>query len=217
MGSTNENILKSLAVLEQNLIEINSAKEQVNNVVKSSSDLAKVVDSYNSSFESIAKNTESLLKEIKSINLETISKLSEQTKSFNNEVVKLTEFDFTNSFNTIEVKVIDKFNNDLQSSLKILEGKSTGLNVKIEELKSQILRLEKFDLKSNFNEILSTLTNYTANQNLEISKKHEALKVQNENIILQLNKQDDKIKTVFTFLYIIIGIIVIGTILNVIF
>ena len=56
MSITNENVLKSLAVLEQNLKDINSAKEQVDNVIKTSGNLAKVIESYRTSFESLSIN-----------------------------------------------------------------------------------------------------------------------------------------------------------------
>ena len=68
MSTTNENILKSLAVLEQNLKDINSAKEQVNSVVKSSSDLAIVIESYKSTFESLSVNVKAVLDDSKKFN-----------------------------------------------------------------------------------------------------------------------------------------------------
>jgi F0F1-type ATP synthase delta subunit len=68
MSTTNENILKSLAVVEQNLKDINSAKEQVNNVVKASSDLAKVIESYQTTFESLSVNVKAVLDDSRKFN-----------------------------------------------------------------------------------------------------------------------------------------------------
>ena len=105
MSTTSENILKSLAVLEQNLKDIDSAKLQVSKVVKSSDDLAKVIETYQLSFDGVSKNLKTVLNEIKSLNVETISALSKQTELFNNEVVKLSNLDFEKSFNTVLIEV----------------------------------------------------------------------------------------------------------------
>lgn len=146
MSTTSENILKSLAVLEQNLKEIDSAKMQVSKVVKSSDDLAQVVESYKSSFDSVAKNLKTVLSEIKSINTDTISTLSEQTKLFNNEVVKLTNLDFEKSFNSIKKDIVIQFEKDLKDKLSVLDDKSTAFN-------KEVSRLTEFDFRNSFQSI----------------------------------------------------------------
>jgi len=187
-----------LAALEQHLKEIDSAKIQVTKVVNSSQDLGLVIDKYKSNFEGIAIILKTVISEIKSVNLETISSLSKQTELFNNEVIKLsnidfensfisakkeflkqfekdlqerlfvldektinfgqqvqklTDFDFTNSFKSIEVKVIEQFEKDLQASLTKIEIKTKDIQYQINDLKSQIIRLEAIDLNAYFSKI----------------------------------------------------------------
>jgi len=180
MSNTNENILKSLAVLEQNLKDIHSAKEQVVKVVESSADLAQVIESYKSSFEGLSANVKDVLEESRNFNLDTIAKLSEQTDNFNKEVKRLIEFDFTKSFKSIETEIVKQFEKDLQAQLVAFDTKEKDLQVKIRELKNQISRLEVIDLEAHFakhqktlseifsaiNSVNLTLTNVTQSLNV---------------------------------------------------
>lgn len=304
MSTTNENILKSLAVLEQNLKDINSAKEQVNNVVKSSSDLAKVIQSYNITFESLSVNVKAVLEDSRKFNNDSIKKLSEQTTNFSKEIAKLTEFDvskslksiesetikhfqqnlskplnaldentkkikdevvkltefdflhsvknienkvsiqfeqnlikpidvldnqtkifkeevtrltafdFQNSFNKIEKEVVNQFNVHLKEQLLTLDNKGLELQSKIDEFKTQILRIEKIDLESYFNELLTTLSSQTNKQHIELNAKYEEVKSKTDNVILRFDQQIKEITTLRTLLFVTIGIIIIGIIIN---
>jgi len=261
MSTTNENILKSLAVLEQNLKDINSAKEQVNNVVKTSDNLAKTIETYQLSFESLSINVKTVLDDSRKFNLDSIAKLNEQTNNFSKEISKLTEFDvskslkaiesetikqfqqnlskplegldkqvqniekevaklteydFKESFNNLEKQVVNQFNADLKEKLVSLDNKSLDLQSKIDEFKAQILRIEKVDLESNFNNILTTLTTHTDKQSAEITKNYEEVRSQVENIILRFDQQDKETKTLKTLLFLTIGIGIIGMIITVI-
>jgi hypothetical protein len=259
MSTTNENILKSLAVLEQNLKEINSAKEQVNSVVKSSSDLAKVIESYKSTFESLSINVKAVLEDSKKFNNDSIKKLSEQTtnfskeiakltefdvskslksiesetiknfqqnlskpledldkqiKSIEQEVAKLTEFDFNNSFSNIERQVVNKFKTDLKEKLDILDNKAIDLQSKIDQFKAQISRIEKVDLESQFNNILTVLTTHSEKQSIELSRKYDEVISKSDSIILRLDKQDKEAKTLKNLVFVAIGIIIIGIVIT---
>jgi len=93
--SANDNILTSLAALEENLKDIVSAKEQVTEVVQSSKDLADVIASYKSSFEGLASNINQILDESKDLSLNVLSDLSKLTVNLKNEIsefAKLSEF-----------------------------------------------------------------------------------------------------------------------------
>jgi hypothetical protein len=146
MSTTSENILKSLAVLEQNLKEIDSAKTQVSKVVKSSDDLAKVIDNYRSSFEGVSQNIKTVLYEIKTVNLETISALSKQTELFNNEVAKLSNLDFERSFNSVKNEIVSQFEKETQKPLLILEEKAKKFD-------KEITRLTEFDFSNSIKSI----------------------------------------------------------------
>jgi uncharacterized coiled-coil protein SlyX len=185
MSNTNENILKSLAILEQNLKDINSAKEQVTNVVKSSGDLAKVIETYKSSFEGLAKNVQTVLEESRNFNLGTIKKLSEQTETFNKEVTKLTEFDFTKLFQSIEAEVVKQFEKDLLTRLAVFDKKAQDFQAKIDEFKAQISRLESIDLEVHFvkhQNTLKELSNHLSQQDNELN----SIKNQNKALLNEL-------------------------------
>ena len=146
MSTTSENILKSLAVLEQNLKDIDSAKFQVSKVVKSSDDLAKVIETYQLSFDGISKNLKTVLSEIKSVNLDTISNLSKQTELFNKEVDKLSNLDFETSFNSAKEEIVKQFEKDLKEKLIVLENKTTSFD-------KEVTRLTEFDFTNSFDSI----------------------------------------------------------------
>jgi hypothetical protein len=262
MSTTNENILKSLAVLEQNLKDINSAKEQVNNVVKSSNDLAKVIESYQTTFESLSVNVKAVLDDSRKFNNDSIKKLSEQTTNISkeidkltefdvskslksieietikhfqqnlskpledldkqitnikNEVSKLTEFDFKDTFTNLEIQVVKQFNTELKLKLDELDNITLNIQSKIDEFQKLITRIEQFDLDSHFKHLLTAITNHLDKQKNEIIKKYDEAISKNDKIILRLEQQDKESKTLRTILYLMIGIVIVGTILNLIF
>lgn len=143
MNTSNENILRSLAVLEQNLKDINSAKEQVNNVVKSSGNLAKVIESYQTSFENLSINVKTVLEDSRKFNLDSIAKLSEQTKNFSKEIAKLTELDVSKSLKSIESETIKQFQQNLSKPLESLDKHTKNIE-------KEITKLTEFDFKDSF-------------------------------------------------------------------
>lgn len=182
MSTTNENILKSLAVLEQNLKDINSAKEQVNSVVKSSGDLAKVIESYNTTFESLSVNVKAVLENSRKFNIDSIKKLSEQTTKFSKEIAKLTEFDVSKSLKSIESETIKHFQQILSKPLEDLDKQITNIQNEVTKLtvfnfKDTFTNLEKqvvSQFKTDFKEKLNELDNKT----LEIQSKIDEFKKQ---------------------------------------
>lgn len=182
MSTTNENILKSLAVLEQNLKDINSAKEQVNSVVKSSGDLAKVIDSYNSSFESLSNNVKAVLEDSRKFNNDSIKKLSEQTTNFSKEIAKLTEFDVSKSLKSIESETIKKIQQNLSKPLEDLDKQITNIKNEVTKLtefnfKDSLSNLEKQVVKQ-FNTDLKVKLDELDNKTLNIQSKIDEFKEQ---------------------------------------
>ena len=137
MSTTNENILKSLALLEQNLKDINSAKEQVNNVVNTSGNLAEIVETYQRSFERLSINVQAVLDDSRKFNLDSIVKLSEQTLNFSKEITKLTELDVSKSLTLIENETIKQFQQNLSKPLE-------GLDEQIKNIEKEISKLIEF-------------------------------------------------------------------------
>ena len=259
MSNINENILNSLAILEQNLKEINSAKNQVNNVVNTSENLAKVIETYQNNFESLSKNVNSILEDSRKFNIDSIEKLSKQTKSFSDEITKLSEFDFSKSlqfieseaikhfednllkpidalngqtkkieeevvklteinfqesFNKIEKEVINQFNTDFKKHLDIFDEKAQEIQIKINEFKSEISRLEEIDLKLHFNEILNSLTNLSITNQKQLLEELGTLVKQNNNLSNLFIQQKNELKNLKFILIAIIGILTISTIVN---
>jgi len=149
MSNTND-ILKSLIELQKSLEEIDSAKQQVLKVVDSSEALAQVIESYKSSFEGLSANVQTVFDESRNFNLDTITRLSEQTDNFNKEVTRLIEFDFTKSFQSIEQEVVKTFEKDLSEKLAVIDSKSQNLQEKVEDMQKQIIRFESIDLEAHF-------------------------------------------------------------------
>jgi|APEBP8051072266_1049373.scaffolds.fasta_scaffold02955_2 hypothetical protein len=164
MSTTNENILKSLAALEQNLKDINSAKEQVDNILKTSENLAKVFELYQASFEGLSKNVGVVLEDSRKFNNDSFLKLSEQ----------------------------------------------------IEVFKAQVLRLEKVDLKSNFNLMLTTLTNQTDVKYNQLFKEFETVKNFNDDLNLRIEQQNKNLNNIKYCLFLSIALLIMSIILNIV-
>lgn len=213
MSKKNDDILKSLAILEQNLRDIDSARLQVLQVVQSSNKIANVIEIYESSFDEVFVNLNTVLKEIKSINFDTISTLSKQTVLFEKEVNRLTDFDFTNSFYSIEKHVVKQFEKDLKIRLGMIDEQSIELQEKIDDFKSQLTRFEKNDLQTSFNNLLKDLINYYDKANLELSKKLELTISKSDEIILSLDKHKKESETLKRLLFVVIAMITISVLL----
>lgn len=216
MSKTNEQILKSLVVLEQNLKDINSAKEQVNNVVKTSGDLAKAIESYQSSFEKLSINVKAILDDSRKFNNDSVTKLAEQTITFSKEIAKLTEFDVSKSLKAIENEVIKQFNLNLKEQLVTFDKKRLELQSTIDDFKAQILRIENVDLKSQVFDILTTMNNHFDEQLNELNNNIEAVKSDSNKIILRFDQQNKEIKLLKYSLFAICGLVVLGIILTII-
>lgn len=186
MSTKNENILKSLAVLEQNLKDINSAKEQVTNVVKSSSDLAKVIESYQTTFENLSVNVKAVLDDSRKFNNDSIKKLSEQTTNFSKEIAKLTKFDVSKSLKSIESETIKHFQKNLSKPLE-------DLDKQIANIKNEVSKLTEFDFKDTFTNLekqvvsqfktdLKEKLDELDNKTLEIQSKIDEFKQQIKRI-----------------------------------
>ncbi len=150
--NTNENIFKSLANLEQNLKDINSAKEQVNDVVKTSGNLAKTIETYQTSFENLSINVKAVLDDSRKFNLDSIAKLTEQTKNFSKEIAKLTEFDVSKSLKSIESETIKQFQQNLNKPLE-------GLDKQIKNFEKEVVKLTEFDFKDSFSNLEKQVIN----------------------------------------------------------
>ena len=203
-----DEILKSLANLQKSLEEIDSARQQVINVVNSSSELAKVVASYKSSFEGLSINISQVLDKSKEFNLDILSELSKQTGNFSDEVSKLTEFDFNAKFQTLQQEVVSQFERDLSNKLtvidtkaEIIQEKTDGLNQnnlnalsklskQTDMFKDEVSKLTEFDFNAKFQtlqqEVIKQFENDLANQLSIIDKKAEIIQEKSDELQKQV-------------------------------
>ena len=277
MSTASENILNSLAALEQNLNDINSAKEQVNNVVLTSENLARSLELYQSSFEGLTLNIKNVLEDSREFNQNSISKLAEQTnkisleiskltgfnvhktfqsleeealkqfqqnlskpiqafdkqiKSLGGEVLKLTEFDFSAYFKKIENEVVEQFEVDLKKRMVVLDNKALDFQLKINELKSEIIRLESFDLEASFKNLMNKLTIHADKRHEEVVNKWIEASTQADIVQLELNSKLDEInkqcqiiksrldvqavksKKIENLLLVIVGLVFVGIVIS---
>lgn len=277
MSTASENILNSLAALEQNLNDINSAKEQVNNVVLTSENLARSLELYQSSFEGLTLNIKNVLEDSREFNQNSISKLAEQTnkisleisklmgfnvhktfqsleeealkqfqqnlskpiqafdkqiKSLGGEVLKLTGFDFSAYFKKIENEVVEQFEVDLKKRMVVLDNKAQDFQLKINELKTEIVRLESFDLEAYFENLMNKLTNHADKRHEEVVNKLIEVSTQADIVRLELNSKLDEVnkqceiiksrldvqavksKKIENLLLVIVGLIFVGIVIS---
>jgi hypothetical protein len=183
MSTTNENILKSLSSLEQNLKAISNAKEQVNIVVKSSIDLAKVIESYQTTFESLSINVKSVLDDSRKFNNDSIKTLSAHTTSFSNEIAKLSEFDVHESLKSIEDESIKYFQENLNRPLK-------DLDEQIQNIEKEVNKLTQYDFKESFNNLEKEVISQF---DIDLKDKLILLDEKTQNLQFTINEFKDQI------------------------
>jgi chromosome segregation ATPase len=143
-------ILKSLADLEQNLKNIDSAKEQVSHVVTSTEALAQAIRSYEQSLSLISSNIKNLIGDNNTFYSEKLKYLSEEIERLQNEITRLVELDFNETFADLQKQAIQQFEKDLAGRLIMFDEKILHIQKTTDELKEQIDRLGEIDLEKHF-------------------------------------------------------------------
>jgi len=86
-----DSILKSLAELQQNLQDIESAKQQVLNVVSSSEKFSSAASTCEIAFEGLSSTMHKMVANINEMNLNLLSDLTTNIELFKDEVQKLND------------------------------------------------------------------------------------------------------------------------------
>ncbi len=152
MSTIKDRILKSLASLENNLNEINSAKEQVSLIVNSSNELAEVIASYQLSFAGLSQNVESILDDSRKFNFDSVSKLSLQAENLSVEIKKLSEFDVSETIKSIDSEVIKHFHKSLIQPIEKLNEQSN-------KIQKEITKLIEFDFHNSMDQVEKDVIN----------------------------------------------------------
>ena len=159
--NTND-ILKSLAELEQNLKEINSAKEQVESVIANNKDFAN-------STNDLIKNTQSLIVEIKNATDGTLEQFAK----------KLAE-----SKNAVDAVVKDSIDS-IESSVKKVEEANLKLQETTETKVNELSNLTKKQTETVVSQSLITIRDSS-----KLAKSTlEELKTENFKILSQFSEQ----------------------------
>jgi hypothetical protein len=87
-----------------------------------------------------------------------LNELSDKTKVLQEEISRLVNTDFTKLFQDLQKLFIDQTREDLATELKKFDDKSTDLQIKIDELRKQVERLENIDLEEHFDKLQKTLS-----------------------------------------------------------
>lgn len=87
-----------------------------------------------------------------------LNEFSTKIKDFEKEITRLLNTDFVKLFGDLQDVFIDQTRKDLALELKKFEEKSKDLQVKIDELKKQVDRLDKIDLEKHFDKLQRTLS-----------------------------------------------------------
>jgi ABC-type transporter Mla subunit MlaD len=86
-----------------------------------------------------------------------LSELSTKIKEFDKEITRLVNTDFSKLFKELQKDFIEQARADITTELRLFDEKLKDLQIKIEELKMQIDRLEKIDLEKHFDKLQKIL------------------------------------------------------------
>jgi uncharacterized phage infection (PIP) family protein YhgE len=128
-------ILQSLAELQNSLSEIDSAKQQVFKIIDSSTEFSNAAASCKVAFDGLSSGVAQMIERINELNLNMISDLTSQTESLRDELSKLNEF---NQKLTSISQSIEK----LQANAKKRDSEITvrfeSLDAKLEQITQQM-------------------------------------------------------------------------------
>ena len=182
--NADDNILAALAALQQNLKDIDSAKQQVTEVVQSSKDLANVIVSYKSSFEGLSSHIKQILDASKDLNLNVLSELSNLTLSLKDELSRLSEFDFDTKFQKLQQEALKQIEKDLVDRFAIIDTKARVLQEKADLLQKQVVRFESIDLDDQFDK-LDKVTYHLSQQDQRFNNRFTEI----GNLFIELERQ----------------------------
>ena len=88
---------------------------------------------------------------------EKLSELTAKTNGLQKEITRLVNTDLKALFESLQKEFISQARKDLAEELKKIDSRSQDLKNKIEELRTEVARLEKIDLEKHFDKLQKTL------------------------------------------------------------
>ena len=148
--------LRDLDQLHQNIISLKNAAEGIPDIFNEKfQEIVKVTEGYTNTLGAATKN---YLDGNNTLLTTKLSELSSKIKEFEKEITRLVNTDFTELFKDLQKVFIVQTRADLATELKRFEEKSKELQLKVDELKREIGRLESIDLEKNFAKLQTTLS-----------------------------------------------------------
>lgn len=150
-----------LETLKNEVTQLEDIRKNIENLIGSNDELPKIFEEKFKKIIIISNTlglaTKDYLDGNNTLFTTKLSELSIKINEFEIEITRLVNTDFTKLFKDLQKDFIDQTRADLAMELKRFEEKSKDLQTKIDELKTQIERLEKIDLEKHFDKLQKTL------------------------------------------------------------
>lgn len=155
-----------LETLKSEVTQLEEIRKNIENLIGSNDKLPKI---FEEKFKKIIKQSEDYSKALgvatkdyldgsNTLFTSKLSELSGKINEFEREITRLVITDFAKLFKDLQKVFIDQTRADLATELKRFEEKSKDLQIKVDELKREIGRLESIDLEKNFAKLQNTLS-----------------------------------------------------------
>lgn len=147
--------LKDLDRLHQEIKAIKELSEEIPDIFnKKFEEIVKLSEGYTNT---LGISTKTYLEGNNTLFTTKLSELSTKIKEFDKEITRLVNTDFSKLFKELQKDFIEQARADITTELRLFDEKLKDLQIKIEELKMQIHRLEKIDLEKHFDKLQKIL------------------------------------------------------------
>ena len=147
--------LKDLDRLHQEIKALKELSEEIPDIFnKKFEEIVKLSEGYTNT---LGVSTKTYLEGNNTLFTTKLSELSTKIKEFDKEITRLVNTDFSKLFKELQKDFIEQARADITTELRLFDEKLKDLQIKIEELKMQIHRLEKIDLEKHFDKLQKIL------------------------------------------------------------
>jgi hypothetical protein len=155
-----------LETLKREVTQLEDIRKNIENLIGSNNELPKIFeDKFKKIIQlsedysnSLGLATKNYLEGNNTLFTSKLNELSDKTKDLQEEISRLVNTDVTKLFQDLQKLFIDQTREDLATELKKFDDKSADLQIKIDELRKQVERLENIDLEEHFDKLQKTLS-----------------------------------------------------------
>jgi len=159
-------------IIQQSQVNIKSLSDKLKELDKLHQDIKELIkqpEIFDTKYQQIVKLTEDYTNTLgastkkyldgnNTLFTTKLSELSEKIKNLQKEITRLLDTDYKKLFNELQKDFIDQTRKDLAGELEKFDKKSKDLQIKIDTLKKQVVRLENIDLEKHFDKLQKTLS-----------------------------------------------------------